>query len=335
MSVTIKDIAKIAEVSHTTVSRALRQHPALPQSTITRIRKIADELGYVPSAAAQSLKTNRSRLVGVMVHRIADPFFAEVLDGIQDVLQREDYNLFLVSPGKNLEYEAAAIEALIKQRIEGIIICSTSINETDLNRLEEAGIPSVVAHNPTLDTRDFAIYHDDFYGGTVMVNHLIELGHEDIAFIGHAQGGRVSQERQNGYETALLQAGIPVREAYIVQAENDDFEGGFHAALQLMDYKPTAIFCYNDLIAIGALQALQQANLHVPNDCSVAGFDNIALSGFVRPAITTFDQPKYQLGVEAATMLLSRLDTVDQTEEILLLRGNIVIRDSTAAAMYR
>jgi DNA-binding LacI/PurR family transcriptional regulator len=334
LSTTIKDIAKAADVSHTTVSRALRGHPAIADTTVARIRKLAKEMGYVPSAAARSLKTNRSNVIAAIVHRAADPFCGEVLDGVQDVLQDQAYNLFLTSPGKRNDNEDAAIRALIEHRIEGMIICATFVSQESYARLEDAGIPVVMVHNRASEETRFSLYHDDIYGGKTVVKHLIELGHHRIAYIANSRSGRSNVERLAGYRQALSEAGIRTTEAYVVDTVDDDFASGYEAARQLFENNPppSAIFGFNDLIAIGAIQALRDMHLSVPDECSVVGFDNIAFSSLVTPTLTTFDQPKYTLGVNAAHMLLKLLahNGPDLPAEKVVLRGRLLERDSSA-----
>lgn len=336
MRVTIKDIAKIAEVSHTTVSRALRNHPAIAPQTITRIQKIADELGYVPSAAARSLKTNRSCVVGVIVNRVADPFFAEVLDGVQDILQNQGYSVFLASSGIQHEYEQSVIQAMIERRVEGLIVCASHISPDDHDILKSTNIPIVLVHHRAIQDINHSLYHDDFYGGKVLTQHLLDLGHRHIAFIANPIAGRVSDQRLSGFRAALEESDLPHINALTLYAESADLEGGFAAASNLLAQpnRPTALFCFNDLLAVGAMQAFQEAGLIIPEEMSMVGFDNIALSRLVKPALTTFDQPKHRLGNEAAMMLLRLLDTENNTQdrEIITLRGDIILRQSTTYA---
>lgn len=332
---TIKDIAKLAEVSHTTVSRALRGHPAISDETVARIKKIAEEVGYVPSAAARTLKTNRSFTLGVYVERVADPFFAEVLDGIQDVLQDAGYSLLLSSPGGNPDYEETTIQAMVEQRIDGLLMCTAFVSQESYDKIQASGIPIVVVHNRAIADFKYSLYHDDFYGGKMMTKHLIDLGHHRVAYVANSRHGRISKDRLMGYKAALEDAVIPFNADYVVDAGGNELEAGVAAAKQLMHLPtpPTAIFCYNDLIAVGVMQGVLKAGYRIPQDCSVVGFDNIPLAGYVQPALTTFDQPKYYLGNQAATMILKLLDEDlaedDFPTETVVLRGKIIVRDST------
>ena len=334
MRTTIKDIARIANVSHTTVSRALRDHPGIASETTARIKQIAVELDYVPSAAARSLKTQRSQAIGVVVNRIADPFFAEVLDGIDDVLQAAGYGLLLSTLNHDAGDKQATLDVMLEQQVEGLIVCSTFVDETSYDRLSRAGIPIVLVHNHALETFDYSLNHDDVYGGMVMTRYLLGLGHVRIAYVANSMGCRVSDHRLAGYLAALREAKLPVRDDYIVDARGGDLADGARAAQALLDCTPmpTAVFCYNDRLAIAVMQAFERAGISVPQDCSVSGFDNIALTAYVRPALTTFEQPKYTLGEAAARMLLKRVERREQEIEatVVTFRGTIVPRESTA-----
>ena len=338
MAVTIKDIAQKAGVSHTTVSRALRGSPLISSETSERIEKIAAELGYVPNTVARGLKTSRSGALGVIVRRIVDPFFAEVLQGIEDVLQPSGYSLFLAASERNQEREEAIMRAMSERRVDGVIICSTQVSEEHRQQLENFGVPSVLINNQAIEETGRSVYHDDTDGSRQVAQHLIDLGHKHIGYLGNDRAGRTNEDRLNGYKKALAQAGIPLRPEYIRTCPNGRPQGGsvgVQSFLALPE-KPTAIMCYNDLIAVGAMQKLFDAGIDVPKDCSITGFDNIEIAGFVRPTLTTFNQPKFEIGREAAYMMLRLLDDKhdgDLSTHILKLRGNLEIRQSSTVPL--
>jgi DNA-binding LacI/PurR family transcriptional regulator len=337
VTVTIKDIARSAGVSHPTVSRALHDDPLVAAETAARIHRIAAELGYVPSATARSLKTNRSRVLGVIVNRISDPFYSEVLDGIQDVLHAAGYSLFLASSNHNLDRGKAIARAMAERRVDGLIVCSMFVSTSVRMELSAFGAPLVVVHNRDTDTGGHAIYHDDRYGSRQMTRHLIDLGHKRIAFVGNARGGRETEDRLTGFSEEMHDAGLSVPPEYVVHAPTGQLTSAPQAVQPLLDspLQPTALVCFNDMIAIGAMQRLQQAGWSVPADCSVVGFDNISFSNFVTPPLTTFNQPKYLLGEEAAHMMLQLLTAKARKEStespnIVTMRGEILVRASTA-----
>lgn len=334
MAVTIKDIAKVANVSHTTVSRALRGHPAIAPQTAARIREIADELGYVPNTAARGLKTSRSGILGVIVRRIVDPFFSEVLQGIEDVLQERGYSLFLAASHRDPNRERVIIQAMSERRVDGVIICSTQVSQQQQRRLAAFNVPTVLINNQALEDVTHSIYHDDVAGSREVTKYLIGLGHRRVAYLGNLRGGRTNADRLQGYREALDAAGIRQRPEYLREAGHGLAAGGAEAAAGFLHLSepPTAIVCYNDVMAIGATQVLQAAGIKVPEQCSVTGFDNIELAAYVTPPLTTFSQPKYELGREAALMMLRLLESGDgeSADDVLTLRGKLVIRGSTA-----
>ncbi len=336
MTVTIKDIARRAGVSHPTVSRALRGDPLVTPETTARIRRAAAELGYVPSAAARSLKTNRSRVIGVIVNRISDAFYSEVLDGIQAVLDVEGYTFFLSSANNDSEREKALARAMIGRGVDGLIVCSSFVSAQYRALLTARDTPLVVVHNRSADGAANAIEHDDRQASRIVTRHLIELGHTRIAFIGNARAGRESNERLQGMCDEMRSAELPVRSEYLVQVATGQLTQQDDAILSLLQQAepPTAIVCFNDSIAISTIRMLQALGCRVPEDCSVVGFDNISFSAFVTPPLTTFDQPKSQLGEAAARMMLDLLRThgrrdANVTPQVMTLLGNLLVRNST------
>lgn len=337
MAVTIKDIAKIAGVTHSTVSRALHGHPGIAPETVARITQIANDLGYIPSAVARGLKTNRSNAIGVIVSRIDDPFFGEILQGIEDVSHEAGYSLFVAASHRNNEREQVIVRAMGERRVDGLIVCSTHFGKEHERKIKSYGIPIVALDNQAMSDYQYSIYHDDFSGSQQATQHLLDLGHERIAYLGNEEAGRTTQERLDGFCQALKDAGVFVREEYIFHGPNGRPEGGVAGAQYFMDLdeRPSAIVCFNDMMAIGVLSAMKDAGLRVPGDFSMVGFDNIAITAYSDPPITTFEQPKYQLGFSAAQMMMNLLDSSQDgiplpEPETRILTGRLVIRKSTA-----
>ncbi|MCB8945112.1 MAG: LacI family DNA-binding transcriptional regulator, partial [Ardenticatenaceae bacterium] len=308
---TIYDIAKEAKVSPSTVSRALQDHPRIGAETKTRIQTLAKEMGFVPSAVARGLKTNRSHVLGVIVHRLEDPYLTDVLRGIEDTLHESDYSLFLAATQRIPRREQKVMQAMSERRVDGVIISSSHMNLERLRQLTHHDIPSVLINNQELLEPDtYSIYNDDVYAMNQLLQHVIGLGHKRIAYLGSPRAGRTNAERQRGYEDALHQAGQEFRPEYIANCENGRPQGGAQGMQQLLALSeiPTAVICYNDMIAIGAIQTIHQAGLSVPEDISLTGFDNVELSAYTTPPLTTFHQPRYELGQQAAKMILNALD---------------------------
>lgn len=335
MRTTIKNIAEKAGVSHATVSRALRDHPLVAIKTIGRIKRIAADLDYVPSALARSLKNGRSKAIGVIVSRIDDPYFSEVLQGIEDVLQDEGYAYFIASSNRDYNREKAIVRILSEQRVDGIIICSTPVSKEHHRQFKKFGIPIVLVNNQAAEESENSIYHDDQFGNRQLTRHLIKFGHRHIGYLGNLLAGRTTEDRLTGFNEEMNTQGLPILDEYIFQGPNGRPEGGFTGGEYFLQLprRPTAIICFNDMMAIGLIKALQEAGLDVPRECSVVGFDNISISAYSNPSLTTFDQPKHQLGRKAARMMLSILNPLTDEREtqptVVTTRGRILVRNST------
>jgi len=337
MPTTIKDIAKRAGVSHPTVSRALRGNPVISDETSERIRQVALEMGYHPSAAARSLKTNQTKVLGVVVRNIDDPFFSEILQGIEDVVQREGYSLFISSSQNDKDRERMIVQAMREHRVDGVIICSTTFSTSQNRELLEYDVPIVVVNNQAAEDYRHAIHHDDLDGSRQITRYLIGLGHRRIAYLGNALSGRTTLDRLTGFRQEMESADLPIPEEYIHQVPGGEPEHGLAGAGHFLGllHRPTALVCYNDMMAIGVLKGLKQAGVRVPEDCSVTGFDNIILSDYTSPPLTTFDQPKHFIGAEAARLLLAMLGPDSEKNatdfKSRTLKGKLLVRASTSS----
>lgn len=208
MPVTIKDIARSAGVSHTTVSRALHDHPALADSTIKRIKEIADSMGYIPSAAARGLKTRRSFTLGVILSNIDDPYFSEILQGIEDELRDTGYSLFVAATHRDPQIEETIVRAMGEQRVDGVIVSSTQFNTNHSRLLQKIGVPVAVINNEAAELYRYSIYHDDEFGSHAIATHLIGLGHNQIGYLGNSLSGKTNEDRVFGFSNAMAEAGI-------------------------------------------------------------------------------------------------------------------------------
>ncbi len=202
--------------------------------------------------------------------------------------------MFIATSQRSLEREQAIVQTMRAHSVDGVIICSTPFSAEHSRLLREYSRPIVVINNRAAEDYRYSIYHDDVDGSRQLTRHLIELGHQRIAYLGNALSGRTTQDRVSGYQQELAAAGLTYPDGYIHQVFGGRPVDGVGACTHFLDLpeRPTAILCYNDMLAIGLLQALQQADLRVPEDISVTGFDNIVFSAYTHPPLTTFDQPK-------------------------------------------
>jgi DNA-binding LacI/PurR family transcriptional regulator len=334
--VTIKDIAKEAGVSHSTVSRALRSSSLISEDTAKRVRETALELGYLPSAAARSLKTNRSQALGVIVSNIDDPYFSEILQGIEEIAQADNYSLFMAASQRDPERERIIIQSMRQHRVDGVIICSTAFSDQQSRHFSKYEVPIVVVNNQAAEDYRYSIYHDDVEGSRQLTRHLIELGHRKIAYLGNSHSGRTTLDRLAGFRQEMESAGLPVPDNYIHDIPGSEPEKGDLAVVHFFGLadRPTALVCFNDTLAIGVLKSLQSRGVRVPEEISITGFDNIVFSNYTNPLLTTFDQPKRFIGQKAAELILSLLASTSKSNapehKIQILKGNLLVRKSTA-----
>lgn len=332
MIISIKDIARAAGVSHSTVSRALADSPLITEATKARIQRLAAEMGYSPNAGARGLVMRRTCTVGVVVTTIADPFSAEVMEGIEDVAYAYGYAVLLAASQDDPEREVAAVEMLRSQRVAAVIVTSSRVGALHQERLGAAGVPVILlnSHSQQLSPNTLSVRVDDVHGGRLATEHLLALGHRRIAHVLGLAGHSPSRDRLEGYRAALAAADI-LPDPDLIVAGDGRLGGGEAALGRLMQVvpRPTAVFCYNDMTAIGLLRAARQAGLSVPRDLAVVGFDDIPFAAYTAPALTTIAQPKFEMGRRAMQMALSLMAGAAAACNIIL-EGRLVVRESTA-----
>ncbi|MDI7277153.1 MAG: LacI family DNA-binding transcriptional regulator [Anaerolineae bacterium] len=319
VSITIKDIARVAGVSHSTVSRALSDSPLISAETKERIRRLAEEMGYAPSALGRALVTRRSGTIGLVVTTITDPFIGEVVQGIEETALSCQYNTILCNSNSEPERELKTVRALREKRVDAIIVTSSRLGSLYLAHLRGAGVPIVLVNNQAVGDYIHSVIIDDLRGGEMAGHYLAGLGHRSIAYIGGPIWARSSGLRLQGCRAALARerADIPPE---LVLVGNGRPDGGVQAANELlhMGLPVTAIFCYNDMTAVGALTALHRAGVRVPEDVSVMGYDDVAIAAHLYPPLTTIAQPKYALGKRAMEMALALINGEPGVRDVVL-----------------
>jgi len=335
MPVSIKDIARLAGVSHSTVSRALRNNPLIPPETANRIRKIADEQGYLASAVARGLVTSKTEAIGVVVTSIADPFNGEVVVGIEELANEHGYTVILANSQADAAREVAVVRSFKARRVDGVLMASSRVGALHTPRLSELKIPIVLLNNQHPSAFVHSVRFDNVTGAYWAARHLVELGHHRIAYLGDRFGLHSDAERYEGYCKMMAEAGLRVEEQLIVHADGKP-EGAAHAASRLLSLRepPTAILCYNDMSALGVLRQAAVQAMAVPKDLSVTGFDDIFFAGYLQPPLTTVRQPMREMGRRATELLLSLLRG-EKNDHTLLIEGELVVRGSTAPPRTR
>ena len=335
MAISIKDIARLAGVSHSTVSRALRNSPLIPAQTAHRIQKIAQEAGYTASAVARSLVTKKTHAIGVVVTSIADPFNGEVVAGIEEFANEHGYSVILANSQADPEREVTMVRSFQERRVDGILVASSRVGALYVPLLSELGIPIVLLNNQHPSEFVHSVMIDDASGGYEATRHLITLGHKRIAYVGDQFGLHSDVERHAGYKRALMEADLPVLKSLVVHGDGKP-EGGRQAAQQLLGQQdgPTGIFCYNDMSALGVLEEIAAKGLSVPEDISVVGFDDIFFAALLQPPLTTVRQPKKEMGRRAMRLLLALLRG-EEAQKTITIKGELVVRRSTGKAKTR
>ena len=329
MKVSIKDVARAAGVSHSTVSRALADNPLITHTTRQHIQRVAQKMGYAPDAIARGLVTRRTHAIGVIVTSIADPFVAEVVRGIEELAGNNHYRVFLGTSHNDPAREMNLVKAMREWRVDGVIIASSRVGSLYKPLLKEIGVPIVVINNEHAGSFIHSVAVDDVQAAETATRYLIEQGHR---VIGHLQGpsDRISsQNRLAGYRHALAKAKIKFDLSLIVQGNG--FPDGSDVIMQLLthDPAPTAVFCYNDLTAIGALRVLKQRGVCVPNDISLVGFDDIPFASYVDPPLTTIQQPMFEMGQRAMEIALKLMNDPDAKVPNVIIQSTLVEREST------
>lgn len=329
--VSIKDIARLAGVSHSTVSRALRGSSLVNGETTAEIQRIADEHGFRVSAVARSLATSRTNTFGIVVTSISDPFVAEVVSAIESQALAHDYSVFLANSQADPVRELKVVQSLEARRVDGIVVVASRVGALYGDEFERMGIPIVLLNNQHPSQFAHSVIIDNLEGARSAVNHLINLGHRDIAYLGDRLGYSSDTERFSGYRSALDAADIPFEPSLVVHGDGKA-EGGFEATARLLQDRqaPTAVVCYNDMTALGALKAIRAHGLKVPADISIVGFDDLPLALYTDPPLTTIHQPKQEMGRLAVNLLLQLIAGEHEGHDIRA-KAHLVIRESTAA----
>jgi LacI family transcriptional regulator len=330
--VTIRDVAARAGVSPTTVSHVINDTRPVSAELRSRVEAAMAELGFQPNALARSLRRKRTHTLGLIVPDSANPFFAEVGRGIEDTSFAAGYSVILCNSDGDPARELLYMDLLVQKQVDGVLLVPTGDQAKLAGALRTRNIPVVVIDRDVPDVPIDRVHIDNVAGGYLATRHLLELGHRRIGYIGGPPHLSPVPDRSAGYRHALQKAGLPIDEQLIVDGNFRDV-GGYNGAQALfaLPDPPTAIFAGNDLMAIGALAAARDAGIAVPTDLSIVGFDDIHLAGYINPPLTTIAQPKYELGVIAAELLLARLAEPDLPPQRRLLQAQLIVRQSTAA----
>lgn len=335
MRVTLNDIAKIAKVSTSTVSRAIANNPKISAATREKVFKIMKELNYHPNIIARSLANKSTRIIGIIIPGMAEtafqnPFFPEVLRGVSSVAHKHKYNV-LISNVSNLEEEKQTINQFVHGGItEGIILLVSRVGDPSVAELTKLRFPFVVIGKPENESEVNWVDNNNFTIGYELTKHFIQQGHRKIAFLGVSSNYIVTLDRLNGYKKALEDNGISIDESLIVESKFIE-DNGYELMKQLFERgkEPTGVMAGDDLLAFGAMKYINEQGLKVPDDIGVSGFNNVPLANYSIPPLTSVEVNPFLLGSKAFELLLAAINSDYKSYNRAIVPAELVIREST------
>jgi LacI family transcriptional regulator len=331
---TIKDVAQLSGVSPMTVSRVINESDRVSPDTRRRVEQAISKLGYVPSRLARGLSGQRTGTLAVIVPDVANPFFTLIVRGAEEVARRGGYRVILCDTRADLTIEREVIEEMLAHRVEGIVIAPVSDrSKTHLRRLAKFGVPFVLIDRTVPGIESDVVLGDSLGGARRLVEHLIALGHRRIGMIVESDEVSTARDRRQGYEAALVTAGIPVDPALVAEATVDP-AGGLEGMGRLLalEERPTAVFSVNNLVALGAIEAVRRGGLEVPDDVALVCFDDIEYASRLYPFLTVMEQPAEMFGTLGTQLLLARIDGRGaERNRVVVLPADFVVRKSCGA----
>ncbi|WP_206543652.1 ribose operon transcriptional repressor RbsR [Pantoea dispersa] len=327
---TMKDVARLAGVSTSTVSHVINNNRFVSEQVRDRVEQAIRELNYAPSALARSLKIKQTRTIGMLLTASSNPFYSEVVRGVENSCYERGYSLILCNTEGDEERMNRSLETLMQKRVDGLLMMCTETHLPSpdiLNRYPS--VPMVMMDWAPFEGRGDIIQDNALLGGELATQYLIDRGYTRIACIAGPLDKTPARLRLDGFHQAMAASGLAVPPGYVVDGDFE-FQGGFNAMNQLLalDPPPQAVFTSNDAMAVGVYHALYQAGLRVPQDMAVMGYDNIELARYLTPPLSTIHQPKDELGELAIDTLIHRMSDPDASQQTLVLTPELVERGS-------
>lgn len=329
--ITIKDVAKQADVSISTVSRVINNSKPVTDEVKQRVLEVIKQTGYIPNPLARSLVTRKSQLIGVIVPEVSDYLVNEMLNGIEEVAKMYDYEILLANTYSDKEQELKTINLLRAKQVEGIVMISNDLQKEHVEYLENCSIPTTYISKNAKNFDVFTVSINNEDATYDMTNFLASLNHKKIAFLlNNEEEGVLEKERVNGYKKALKENNIEFDESLVLYS-GSYYEDGYETLEKMINDKniPDAVFATNDEVAIGAINAAFDLGLNVPNDISIVGFDDVKISRMYRPKLTTVRQPLYDIGAVAIRMVIKLINGDRLDEKQVELPHRIIEREST------
>lgn len=334
-TITIKDIAQELNISPSTVSRALADNPLVKPSTRQAVKELAKKYNYQPNYTALSLRSNKTKTLGIIIPQLVHEFFALVIRGIEDYSYAKGYNVLISSTHENYDREVIDTNALLTGRVDGLLACisRTTTNYDHFKQFGERGIPLVFFDCICDEIDTYKVVIDDFNAGYAATKHLIDIGARKIAYVGGPINLLINKDRFSGYQKALQDASIPFDANLAVHSRSGDFEEGMLTSKPLIEKQDIdGLFAGTDMLAIGAMKNIKEKGLSIPKDVAVVGFSNWSISEIYEPALTTIDQPGYEMGYKAAELLIGEIEGTNSQKkyETIVLQTELIVRESTS-----
>lgn len=330
---TIRDVANAAGVSLSTVSRVLHHHPAVDRDLQKRVMDAIEQLGYQPNRSAQRLRSQVSSVIGLVISDIENPFFTSIVRGVEDIAYGHQMTVVLCNTDEDPRKQERYVDVMMEERVAGLIIAPANGDSlASLDRLQQSGIPIVLLDRNIGVNKLDAVSVDNKAAAYAATRHLIDLGRKHIALVNGVTKIKTFEDRYRGYRQALAEANIKLHRNHVVEVR-PNIERSREATLELLQAspRPDAIFAGNNLITIGVLKAVKQCGLKIPEEVALVGFDDMPWSSELCPPITSVAQPAYELGQEAARLLIRRLQTPNGFQQTVMLHTRLIVRESCGA----
>lgn len=328
---TIKQVADTAGVSISTVSHVLNETRYVSSDLRDRVLAAVAELGYQRNAAARTLRSGKSNTIGLILPDSSNPYFSEIARHIQNTAFDEGFSVLICNTDDYLEKEEIYSALLIEKQVDGVIMIAAGASGPHILDLQKRGIPISVVDRASPEARVDSVQIDNYMGGALATEHLVGLGHRRIACVTGRPDVYPSYDRVEGYLGVMHKAGLEIPEQYVVHS-TFRADGGYEAARTLFSLPepPTAIFCCNDLMALGAIGAATESGIRCPQELSIVGFDDIQLAQYSNPPLTTIRQPKQEMAAAATQFLVERMTAPDLHIREAQLKAHLVVRQSTS-----
>lgn len=326
---TMKDIARIAGVSLSTVSHVVNNSRFVSEEITLKVKKVIEELNYRPSLVARSLKIKETNTIGMIVTTSNNPFFAEVVRHVERYCERHHYHLILVNIDSNSQNLQQHLERLLLKQVDGLLLMCAEPQNFDLSAMTNLTLPMVVIDWWQQSLNADIIHENSVLGGYLATKAFIDAGYHDIAIITGELSKPLAQNRLAGYKRVLLENNLQIRPEWIIES-HFHYDGGVEAMTKLLalENRPRAVFAMSDSIAIGAYQVIQRAGLRIPQDIAIIGYDNIELAQYLYPPLSTIHQPKARLAKAAVEKLILRIHQPQTEIETIKLTPELIIRES-------